>query len=74
MVMGLIICSYSILARLTLLLETVLTMPLKKMRMRSVRLSQWRKRAPRLVYKRTHSVLVIRLPRNQDLQVVGQAD
>src|SRR4051794_11665012 len=60
--------------RRALLLETVVAMPIQKMRVRMFRTPQRRKCATGLVDKCAHCVLVIRLPRNQYLQVIRQAD
>lgn len=58
----------------TSLLKAILTMPLKKMRM-------WPRRRPRrydrsacLVDQTSYALRIIRLPRNQDVQIISEAD
>lgn len=53
------------------LLEAVLTVPLQKTRMRTVKLPARRKRSASLVYECLHAVEVVDLPRDQDFQIVG---
>src|SRR5262245_6908678 len=55
-------------------LETVLTMPLQEMRMWTIHASQWGKSETRVMDERSHTLVVVHLPGNQDLQIICQAD
>jgi hypothetical protein len=49
-------------------------MPLQEARVRAFELSAVRKRAARFVYEPLHALEIIDLPRDQDFQIVGEAD
>jgi hypothetical protein len=57
-----------------LLLEAILTVPLKEMRVRSIRQTVRRKCLTRFVDDRSYAIGIVRMPRDQHLQVIGQTN